>query len=234
MTLKSYAISFFQEATEVFSAAKNVTSSMVVPTIFDLSRQLSDITTYTPDGRILKNALLQGFKDRLLSVEKNSFLSQAVILDPRFKQQFFLDSKNGATALSKINEEIFSQHNISTPLQLQPQVPPKGILSRLNILKGAPSSGETVPLRTVFNLYLREATTTIMDDPLKYWEARKLIFPALYDKALNLLVLPASSVASERVASALNNYIGTKKCSIKDGYLSKRIFLAMIPDKYLD
>ena len=62
--------------------------------------------------------------------------------------------------------------------------------------------------------------------PLEYWEQNRK--SPLYTLAREELFPQASSVASERVASAIKNYVGTLKTKITNDYLNQRAFLLSI------
>lgn len=66
-------------------------------------------------------------------------------------------------------------------------------------------------------------------NPLQYWKEHKKACPELINLALKVLLVPASSVASERVGSDLKNFITDKKCRIGDDYLSQRLFMSSAP-----
>ena len=62
--------------------------------------------------------------------------------------------------------------------------------------------------------------------PLEYWEQSRK--SQLYRFAREELFPQASLVASDRVASAIKNYVGTFKTKINDEYLNQRAFLLTI------
>lgn len=84
------------------------------------------------------------------------------------------------------------------------------------------------PLK-VLQHYLDHKRIPRSSNPLEFWEKHKDLFPYIYPIAQKYLLMPATSVASERAASRLKNLVGDKKASIGDVYLSKRMFLNTCP-----
>lgn len=79
----------FKEATEEISWEKYVTSSLAIP-VWNLLHQVIDQSTpSTTVGETEREALLEKIGEKCVLFEKNTFLSAATILDPRFKRLHF-------------------------------------------------------------------------------------------------------------------------------------------------
>ncbi|KAF9422073.1 hypothetical protein HW555_002094 [Spodoptera exigua] len=75
----------FKEATEEISGANYVTSSLAIPLTALVTQVTDQATPSTSLGLVVKKALLKKVEEKLAPLERNSFLSVATILDPRFK-----------------------------------------------------------------------------------------------------------------------------------------------------
>ncbi len=59
--------------------------------------------------------------------------------------------------------------------------------------------------------YLTDAFLPRMEDPLKYWKERAVIFPTLYVLAKKYLCMPATSVPCERIFQRLEKFYVKKE-----------------------
>ncbi|XP_026183120.1 zinc finger BED domain-containing protein 4-like [Mastacembelus armatus] len=63
--------------------------------------------------------------------------------------------------------------------------------------------------------YLKEQILTRAEDPLKYWVARKTLYPMLWKLACKYLCIPASSVPCERIFSKAGELVSQKRSRLK-------------------
>lgn len=98
----------FQEATVDLSAEKTATLSLVVPAVYSINQKLEELAnnTTTIEAAALLTAIAKETTKRLNSLEMNRVYSAATVLDPRFKQKFFLNYKNGFAAVEAIKESL--------------------------------------------------------------------------------------------------------------------------------
>lgn len=73
--------------------------------------------------------------------------------------------------------------------------------------------------------YLKEQILTRAEDPLKYWVARKTLYPTLWKLACKYLCIPASSVPCERIFSKAGELVSQKRSRLKPATVEKIIFL---------
>ena len=66
-----------------------------------------------------------------------------------------------------------------------------------------------------FQKYLAEDLIAIDDNPLKWWKSNHFRFPTLSQVAKQLLCIPATSVAYERLFSTSGNIITPKRASLE-------------------
>nr|CAH7720965.1 unnamed protein product [Callosobruchus chinensis] len=73
--------------------------------------------------------------------------------------------------------------------------------------------------------YLEEKLCIRKDDPLKWWQARGLLYPQLADLAKKYLCVMATSVPSERIFSKSGQTLSEKRSTIKPKRMEKILFL---------
>lgn len=98
----------FEAATKTISGEKYVSGSLVIPLIncVKTSLQRISITNTNVLCQSLKKELTTQIEKRLDPLEKNTLLSTATILDPRFKRIHFSSPINAASAISIIKNEV--------------------------------------------------------------------------------------------------------------------------------
>lgn len=73
--------------------------------------------------------------------------------------------------------------------------------------------------------YLRIPVIDVSEDPLKWWNVNKQIFPVLSEMAKKFLSIPATSTPSERLFSASGNVITSKRNKLNPTTAEKLVFL---------
>ena len=63
--------------------------------------------------------------------------------------------------------------------------------------------------------YHAEPSILLKDDPLKWWKERENLFQNMAKLAKKYLVIPASSVLSERIFSLAGNIVSRKRASLQ-------------------
>lgn len=96
-----------------------------------------------------------------------------------------------------------------------------------------PTSGAIDPTTDgIMTNFLNEPLSGRLTDPFKSlsdsrYDGLKLI-------AAKYLLPAASSVSSERAASALNLIVPSLRCRLKDENINMRLLMSSVPEKYLD
>lgn len=96
-----------------------------------------------------------------------------------------------------------------------------------------PTSGAIDPTADgIMRNFLNEPLSGRLTDPFKSlsdsrYDGLKLI-------AAKYLLPAASSVSSERAASALNLIVPSLRCRLKDENINMRLLMSSVPEKYLD
>jgi len=63
-------------------------------------------------------------------------------------------------------------------------------------------------------------------NPIKYWQSCKTFSPVLTEIALKYCTMMGSSVASERIVSAINNVVTDKRSRLTSCHIDEAIFFA--------
>lgn len=233
-----------KEATEEISGANYVTASLAIP-LLNLVYQVTDQSTpSTTVGINVKQALLKKIEEKLLPLERNTFLSVATILDPRFKRIHFNSPIAVSNAISKISDDIRSEYrrrgqrspDVRSDRATSEKANESSIWCRheqlLNLrtaTQEVPSSG-SVP--NELKQYLDQPLLERKSDPIKFWVNCRHFTPVLSDIALKYLICQASSVSSERVASIVNLTVPDNRSRLTGEHIKERVLLMSISDEY--
>ncbi|CAG5009216.1 unnamed protein product [Parnassius apollo] len=235
----------FKEATEEISGANYVTSSLAIPVTNLIRQAVETLSPSTSLGLIVKEALLKKVQERLVPLQENSYLSAATILDPRFKKIHFNSPIAVSHAIAKISNDIRSEHRRRG--QLSPDLRTiqigkaqektessiwsghEKLLSQSTTVPEVPSSG-SVP--NELKQYLDQPLLERKADPIKFWTNCQHFTPVLSEVALKYLICQASSVSSERVASAVNITVPDNRSRLTGEHVKQRVLLMSISDEY--
>ncbi|XP_024083042.1 zinc finger BED domain-containing protein 1-like [Cimex lectularius] len=202
-------LQIFSEVTEEVSSEKNISLSktsvlargLVRCTRHSLSTQgLSEVV------ELLGDKLLESLSHRFGNRERNDLVSQSIFLDPRFKKQGFGEESQF------VNTKKLIIQKIQAVVRTEPQ-------SRAEISINLPSTSKiwqefdesVCIMRAVqdpkasaiveVDKYIAEPLVDRRTDPMVWWNDRKSLFPNLYNLALKILCIPATSVPRERIFS---------------------------------
>lgn len=234
-------LSPFFDITNILCTSRSPSISMIKPLIRIISQQILKVTREDSDYcETIKRLIYEDFVERVKQYDQvNDLLLLSTILDPRFKNLEFLDSseRNRAQSLlkAKFNEyksidcnSIIPEENSSDgPDGLQPK---KTIVlnnqSLKNIFKFTSSSIRTIDEYKEINLYLQNEEIPIEDNPLRWWKDNAPLYKILSLIARDTLLIPATSVPSERVFSKAGEIVFAKRSSLCSKNIDVLIFLA--------
>jgi len=80
--------------------------------------------------------------------------------------------------------------------------------------------------------YLHQSVIGLNKNPLDEWESTKTVYPKLYKLAQKFLIIPGTSVPSERLFSKAGATISQTKNSLTGSKLSKLLFLQSLDLKH--
>jgi hypothetical protein len=95
-----------EASTKELFGQKYITSSMVIPMIYMMVKNISQFKPTQELGIQFKKEILFHCEKRFGSVESVALLSIATVLDPRFKKIYFKDSLALSKTLNYISDEI--------------------------------------------------------------------------------------------------------------------------------
>lgn len=235
----------FKEATVYISADKYVTASTVLPLCHNVRDTLTELKPTTCLAIEFKRNLLKEIETRYMPLEKNKLLCIATLLDPRFKRAYVFSSLLQSEAISQICQEI---RNITKqrdlPL-LQEKSSSNLTEEKESISIWAKHSKRikrntdrdelfTSQMPLELKLYFNSELLSLSEDPITYWQSCKTWTPVLTEIALKYSVMMGSSVASERVVSALNNVVTDKRSRLTSRHINEAVFLTYATKNMFD
>lgn len=239
-------LSPFKQATEDISGEQYVSASLAIPISNLLQKGLEQGRPSTSIGVAVQKSLLDGVNAKLRPLEQHVLLAKASILDPRFKRIHFNSALAISSAITELTTEIRMEHRRRG--QLSPEVrvasesennsPSPSLWSRHEqiLMDIASTSGFTSStsggMPAELKQYLDQPLLPRKGDPIKFWTDSRHFTPALSEIALKYLVPPASSVSSERVASAVNLTVPNNRSRLTAEHIKMRVFLLSISEKY--
>jgi len=199
------------------SAASYPTMSMVIPVLDGLKHLLSS----TSGGLdVLRDVLLRLLNDKFGDVKDDVELCVATVIDPRFKLLPFDTpyQRDCALAPTKVamTGEICRTAESSPSSSRTPSKPAAGPVSSIwDKLQAAatavPTEGAALTsdeaITVELNNYVAMPCITQQECPLRWWGEQRGHFPAIARVAQQLLAVPATSVASERLFSKAGDVI---------------------------
>ncbi|XP_063911760.1 E3 SUMO-protein ligase ZBED1-like [Zophobas morio] len=193
----------------------------------------------SPDVAKMKECLLCELGTRFGDIEKHPVINQAVLLDPRFKQQGFGNDDRRKDACKALKEKVRSMTAISSTSgvaesnESAAQSTPSTSTASSSLWfefeeENKKLTGDTNP--TVVSIievdkYLAEPLLPRHLNPLTWWTERRAIYPHLYELMTRRLCIMATSVPCERVFSTAGHLFNEKRTRLKSSKLSELIFL---------
>ena len=181
-----------------------------------------------PLTSLLKDGLVKKFP----SLEENSWLRQAAILDPRFKINVFADGELATRATADLQTEAQAVQKVEmdeTPSTSQTQLEDDDDDDLWDFLKAkvpTEASQSTTQSMIEMRQYLESPTVNRKDNPLQFWKDNQSQFPRLSKLKLarKYLCCPATSVPSETLFSKAEEVISKRRASLSPKNADKIIF----------
>lgn len=234
----------FKELTEEMSSEKKVTVSMVLTSTESIIRILQNLDTIiiTDKGKKLANKILSEFKSRFKNCYRHPVLSKAALLDPRFKKlSFRFDASSYESAKDALKTELQNKFNFqkqsiepneNTTLAISigdTDADNDSIWKDFDALATSASTSNSIVSSSIITMrqYLEERIIPRNECPLKWWQARALLYPELSNLAEKYLSVTATSVPSERTFSKSGQILSERRSSIQPNRMEKILFLNM-------
>lgn len=167
-----------EAATKRMSAAKTVTISLVIPTVFGLIGKLERLTKIMKSelGGEICSLLIDRLKCRLLPYINRTMARMATIIDPRFKKEGFLSQNVAQQAASALESEIAflkKDENQSPNNEIvENAVEDLFDFVNVNILQKQKTSRSDAIV--MMRQFLEQQNAPQDMDPLNYWKVRLL------------------------------------------------------------
>lgn len=225
------ALTPFLKATEEMSAEKATTLSKVIP----LARSLLQKARLSalPLSKALEKQMLSRKFDIL---ETFSPLSQATMLDPRFKKIAFKDDANMTQVRRSIQAEMNRKPEMeSSQDTCGPSTSRESTSSAkaddlwqdfdTDVMESSGHRSLETEKEVECRRYYEEQNVPRDSDPLVYWSTNKTSLPMLSTLAKKFICIPATSVPSERLFSAAGELVSQKRNRLKPKNVDMFLFL---------
>jgi hypothetical protein len=159
----------------------------------------------------------------------------SALLDPRYKRLKYVekeDMKNKAKQkLVEMVQMCLNKVADSPPPSKKKKFSPVP----MSLMDSSSSDDDEAPLASTCSSfhalhevekYLREPKCDKSTNPLEWWKINEAKFPTLAQVAREILCIPSTSTASERVFSTAGNIATTKRSLLKPELIDSLIFLA--------
>lgn len=225
----------FKEITIEMSSQTEVTISKVLAATDGLQR-LYDNFYFDLTTDISKNLLLKiktEFNNRFKNCSRHPVLAKAALLDPRFKRLAFRDEGSYENAKTMLRAEL--ENLTRTPLETEvitepsPAIPDNDSIWKEFDAKVLASGSTSNAVSSIITMrqYMEEKILSRNECPLKWWQARTVLYPELSSLAQKYLSIMATSVPSERTFSKSGQILSERRSSLKPKRMEKILFLNM-------
>jgi len=232
--------------TKELSVEKSVMSSKIIPLISCTKNELEKQNPELCITKTLKQKLLEELNYRCSLYDKGSILAICTILDPRFKDLHLRDPLINSKTQSIIVNMMESEDDDTTDTRYTSTDTTTNndeenssevkfdlwSLHRNLSNKNNDKKMVNTTSRNELRAYLNKPLINIQDDPLKHWEEIKISFPRLYKLAMKYLLIPATSVPTERLFSKAGATVTKSRNRLSGETLSKLLFLQSLNNKY--
>ncbi|CAH0560490.1 unnamed protein product [Brassicogethes aeneus] len=233
----------FKTATEEMSSETQVTASKIILISSGLKQYCSSYLQANSDlpstVRQMVEILITSLGKRFYNIEQNKIFAEATFLDPRFKKHGFTNSSNFDVAknnitryLTNFNEEDTQTENAAKTIEESKTTEPtQKCLSKIwesFDQKVSNLIGTTNPkfaCMIEIDKYLQEPLLQRTENPLKWWQERKSIYPRLYQLAVKKLCVVATSVPSERIFSKAGQTVTDRRNRLSGEKVRQLVFL---------
>uniref|UniRef100_A0A6P7GHW3 Zinc finger BED domain-containing protein 1-like n=1 Tax=Diabrotica virgifera virgifera TaxID=50390 RepID=A0A6P7GHW3_DIAVI len=231
----------FSQVTAEISAEKGVTISKVLYFIKIMNRHVSSDKfsdeILKPGCKNMVYKLKQELKERFDKYEDNEVICQATFLDPRFKQFSFINRNKYEYTVERLRNRLQSLQSNNSTIQTHATLPQPTSTDNSSAHSMIWEEFDSQVQNVTSNInprtsaileidrYIKEPILQRTEDPLKWWNDRQAIFPALVDLVKKRLCITATSVPCERQFSKAGLIMTDKRSRMKASKLSKVMFL---------
>ncbi|CAH1238655.1 ZBED1 [Branchiostoma lanceolatum] len=234
--------------TVAMSAEKRPTSGQVLPMLQKLEQHLADKEDDDKFTKDVKSAIRKDLSGRYKEVDRREFLEEATALDPRFKSA----SAVTVDVWDRLTDNIeVSESHMSTVVKTEPeevvpvqnskpqedsQTPAKK--PKLNVMEEIFEDDDDVVVTHVeppvpLRLRIQQEILKFKampklkpsEDVLAFWQGKADELPILSRHAKKYLVVPGTSVPSERVFSTAGDIVSAERSRLDPDTVNQLLFL---------
>jgi len=208
----------FAHATELLQCDKDVSASMVLPSIIGL--KMSSSSHSHSYCHKLAASLNESIQTRLGQYESDEAYTMASILDPRFKLRWCKENeieKNTSLLHEKVAEITIGE--TSEPEVCSPPEKRGKSSDFFSFLPSTPSRRRhksNTACGTQVEKYLNEPCLTMDKNCLQFWKESETEYPHIAKLAQKYLSIPATSAPVERLFSIAGKTFRPDRCRLTD------------------
>ena len=221
----------FLDVTNRLSSASNPSISQIIPLTNLLKIALTDLKINHREAKDLASKLVNELNQRFDRVEHEEIYSKATILDPRFKNNDFLSPSAAASAIKKIDDYLktFQPSRPTTRAaasnsRVVPDI--NNILSFRKIYQKQPSSNLSLEFRNYLDAPLLPWETS--PNPFLFWTNNFNSESELPKLALKYLIIPATSVPSERLFSKAGDILKKRRSTLSPKRVEQLLIMSCL------
>lgn len=232
-------LKIFYDVTVEISAEKYIALSKEIIFVKSLNKFILNYIqndTLPLEIRSMATTLKDQLYLRFGKLEDNFLVTQATLLDPRFKQYAFSDKTKCERAINLLRTKVQSitLDSANTPQQstdmgsLQVVSPHQSTLwqdfdDTVVKLIGANNSSTAGIIEV--DKYMNEPLINRLENPLMWWAERKKVYPRMYELVKRRLCLIATSVPCERIFSKAGQVVCERRNRLTSSKISQILFL---------
>ncbi|CAF4921023.1 unnamed protein product [Rotaria sp. Silwood1] len=225
-------LKYFVDVTEMLSAEKTPTISLVLP----LKQRLINISKPNPTDPESIMKFKKYFENKIPTYwEIDDIHFIGTVLHPKFKHLQILSNKDKKKAYELIKKEINKRNNPQSDLSFNSEVSSTQsiVISSTDtndLLSGCYDQISTTLKASDTNdelkRYLQSIDSLIDNEDLfDFWRRQKFVYPVLYSIARDILIVPATNTAAERLFSASGNTVTETRNRLSSQKVDKLMFI---------
>ncbi|CAK1587914.1 unnamed protein product [Parnassius mnemosyne] len=237
-------LKMFYDVTVEVSGDKNISLAKVIPLCrimlghirSRLQVQNTDANQHIPEIKNVIEHLHKELNHRFGHIESNILNAESTILDPRFKNKGFQDSRLYGRALQDLKLKIGRSSSRTTIMPAVEAVQPESCPNHSiwfefdqEVVRQTPDNPTAAGI-VELDKYLQEPLLKRTEDPLKWWHARRNIYPLLFHYVLKRHNLVATSVPCERIFSKAGYTLNERRRRLTTKKVSQLLFISCNSD----
>jgi len=217
----------FYDVTKRLSSASNPSISQVIPLSNLLRIALSKLTINSNEAKQLALRLEKEMDSRFKNIERVDLYNKSTVLDPRFKNIDFQSTSAAASTIKNIDDYLKStprSEYVNSIVESRAAPDINNILTYRRVVIRQSSSNLSLEFRN----YLDTNISDFHIDPLLFWTNNFNRESELVKLALKYLIIPATSVPSERLFSKAGDILNKKRSSLSPKRVEQLLIMSCL------